>query len=97
MNYKSISFFLGINFLFISFLSILNILYSIYFDFILGLNSYLILFLISLIIGTLFCFIGYKDGRNILLTEQIIYILLSFVFLPILIGIPYYLSIYNLA
>jgi len=47
MNYKSILFFLGIFSLLISLFSVLNILYSIYFDFIIDLNSYLITFLIS--------------------------------------------------
>ena len=40
MNYKSILFFLGIYSLLVSLFSILNILYSIYFDFVLDQNSY---------------------------------------------------------
>ena len=47
MNYKSILFFFGIYALLVSIFSILNIFYSIYFDFILGLNSYLITFFVS--------------------------------------------------
>ena len=95
MNYKSILFFLGIYSLVVSFFSILNIFYSIYFDFIIGLNSYLITFCISLSIGFLFCFIGYKHRKDIALTDQIISILLSFILIPILIGIPYLYSIYD--
>ena len=47
MNCKSILFFLGINSLIVSFFSILNILYSIYFDFVLDQNSYLVTFIIA--------------------------------------------------
>ena len=96
MNYKSILFFLGIFSIIVSFFSILNIAYSIYFDFIIGLNSYLITFLISLLIGVLFLYLGKDNNKNITLTEQITFILLSFILIPLMLGIPYYLSIYNI-
>ena len=95
MNYKGIIFFLGVYSLFISFFCFLNILYSIYFNFILGINSYLITLIISLSIGTFFCFIGKKYRKNISFGDQIFLILLSFIFVPILISIPYILSNYN--
>ena len=97
MNYKGILFFLGIYSLLVSFLSILNIFYSIYFDFIIGLNSYLITFFISLIIGILFCYIGRNHRKDITLTDQIIFILLSFFLIPCLISLPYIFSIYNIS
>ena len=81
MNYKAILFFLGIFSLVVSIFSILNILYTIYFDFFIDLNSYLLTFIISILIGLLFCFIGYKNHQNISLSEQILFILLSFLFL----------------
>ena len=96
MNYKSVLFFLGIYSLLVSFFSILNILYSIYFDFILDLNSYSITFIISLAIGSLFCYIGRHFSKNISLTDQITFIVLSFFLIPLLISIPYFLSIYNI-
>ena len=96
MNYKSVLFFLGIYSLLVSFFSILNILYSIYFDFILDLNSYSITFIISLAIGSLFCYIGRHFSKNISLTEQITFIVLSFFLIPLLISIPYFLSVYNI-
>ena len=89
MNYKSILYFLGVYSLFISLFSILNIFYSIYFDFIIGLNSYLITFLISLIAGLLFCYLGRNNRKNIILTDQIIFILLSYLLIPCLFSIPY--------
>ena len=95
MNYKSILFFLGIYLVFVSILSILNILYSIYFNFIIGLNSYLITLLFSLSIGSLFISIGYKERKDISLSNQIIFIILSLIIVPLFISIPYFDSIYN--
>ena len=97
MNYKSILFFLGIYSLAVSFFSILNILYSIYFDFIIDLNSYIFCLIISLISGILLCFIGKGFNKNISLSDQIILILLTFLFIPLLISIPYFLSIYDIS
>ena len=97
MNYKSVLFFLGIYSLLVSFFSFLNILYSIYFDFVLDLNSYSITFIFSLAIGSLFCYAGRNFSKTISLTEQIIFILLSFFLIPLLISIPYFFSIYNIS
>ncbi|SVD74941.1 uncharacterized protein METZ01_LOCUS427795, partial [marine metagenome] len=96
MNYKSILFFLGIYSLLVSLFSILNILYSIYFDFIIDLNSYLITFFISLIVGSFFYYVGRNHSKDITLTDQIIFIVLSFILIPFLISIPYVLSIYDI-
>jgi len=96
MNYKAILFFLGINTLLVSLLAIINIFYSIYFDFIIGLDSYLITFSISFLAGILFYFIGRNHCKDIVLTDQIFFILLSFLLIPVLISIPYFLSIYDI-
>jgi trk system potassium uptake protein len=95
MNYKSILFYLGINFLLVSLFSILNILYSIYLNFILDINSYLLTFLISFIIGSIFVYIGNIHSKNINLIDQITFIFACFILVPFLISIPYLLSIYN--
>ena len=96
MNYKGILSFLGIYSLLVSLFSILNIFYSIYFEFIIGLNSYLITFFISLIVGYLFYYVGRNHRKDISLTDQIIFILLSFILIPCLISVPYFLSIYDI-
>ena len=96
MNYKSILFFLGIYSLLVSLFSILNILYSIYFDFIIDLNSYLITFFISLIVGSSFYYVGRNHSKDITLTDQIIVVVLSFILIPFLISIPYVFSIYDI-
>ena len=76
MNYKGILFFLGINSLVVTFFSLLNIFYSIYFDFLIGINSYIITFFISLLIGIFFYFLGRNNYKDVILTEQIVFILL---------------------
>ena len=96
MNYKGILFYLGIYSLFISFFSFLNILYSIYFNFIIDINSYVISLTISLFVGSLFCLVGRRYSKNISLSDQIVLIILGFVFMPLLICIPYFLSIYGI-
>ena len=79
--------------LLVSLFSILNFLYSIYFDFIIDLNSYLITLLISLIVGFLFYYVGRHHSKNITLIDQIICIVLSFLFIPLLICLPYFLQL----
>jgi len=95
MNYKSILFFLGIYSFAVAFLSILNILYAIYFNFILDLNSYLVTLILSFLVGSFFCFIGRKQNKNISSIYQILLIILTLLFIPVLISIPYYLSVYD--
>ena len=95
MNYKGVLFFLGIYSLFVSLFFILNILYSIYFNF--DFTSYLISLGISLTAGSLFCSLGRKYIKNISIYDQIILIVSSFIFLPLLICLPYFLSDYNIS
>ena len=96
MNYKGILFYLGIYSFLISLFTILNIFYSIYFDFIIGINSYLVTLFISLFLGITCYLFGRNHNKDITLSDQIIFILLGFILLPLLIGIPYYLSIYDM-
>ena len=95
MNYKAILFFLGIYSIFVTFFSILNILYSIYFNFIIDINAYIITLIISLFLGSLFLFIGKENSKNISLSEQIFFIILSFLYVPLLFSIPYYLGFFG--
>ncbi len=96
MNYRGILFFLGIYSLLVSLFSVLNIFYSIYFDFIIGLKSYIITFFISSTTGFSFYYIGRNHIKDISLIDQIFFILLSFILIPLLISIPYFFSIYNI-
>lgn len=95
MNFKGILFFLGINSFFISLLSFVNILYSIYFQFYLDLSSYVFCFFISLTIGFVTYFFGNKEKKKINIFDQLIIIILGFFYIPLLISIPYFLSSYG--
>jgi trk system potassium uptake protein TrkH len=95
MNYKAIFFYLGIYSLLVSLFSILNILYTIYFDYRIDLNSYIITFILSTVLGIIFYSIGKNNSKNISLNDQIAFITVNFFYLPFLISVPYYLSIYN--
>ena len=97
MNYKGILFYLGVYILLVSVFSIINIFYSIYFDFFIGLNSYIITLSLSIILGSIFYLVGRNYRKDIVLTDQIVFILLSFILIPLLISIPYFLSIYDIS
>ena len=97
MNYKSIFFFLAVYSILISFFSILNILYSIYFSFVLDLNSYLITLGVSLTFGISLYYLGHNYNKNITLIDQVTFIILGFIILPVFLSIPYYLSIYDIS
>ena len=89
-------FYLGTFCILISILSFFNIIYSYYFNLYLNLNTYLYTLLISLFIGIFFIF-----KKNILtklnIYHKILTVVIGYVFLPIIISIPFYLSIYNLS
>jgi len=89
-------FYLGTFCILISILSFFNIIYSYYFNLYLNLNTYLYTLLISLFIGIFFIF-----KKNILtklnIYHKILTVVIGYIFLPIIISIPFYLSIYNLS
>ena len=92
MNFKSISYFLGLFCFPISFLSFINILYSSYFDYFLSLESYFISLLISLFIGTGLVFYGKDTQKKINFLEQLFLIISVYLLTSLLITIPFYLS-----
>ena len=92
MNYKGIFYYLGIFSSLVSIFSFLNILYSIYFNSVINLNSYIFSLCISLLLSILFLLIGKNSNKNISPSDQLILILVTFIFIPILISIPYLLS-----
>ena len=96
MNFKGVLYYLGLFCFPISFLSLLNILYSSYFDHFLNLDSYTITLFISLSIGTIFFFSGNKSIKKIDFLEQIFLIILVYFVTALLISIPYYLSNYQI-
>ena len=88
-------FFIGVFSIFITFMSFLNIIYSYHFNLYLNLNSYVYSLFISLFFGFFFLFLK-KDEIKITIYQKITTVIFGYLFLPILISIPYYLSIYNI-
>ena len=87
--------YLGIFSLFISFLSFINILYCYYFDLILDTSNFFFVFLISFFFGTLI-FFKKKINYKVSIYEKIVTVILGYILIPIILAIPYYLSINNL-
>ena len=92
MNFKSISFYLGLFCFPISLLSFINILYSSYFDFFLSIESYFITLILSSLTGLSFYLIGKKSNKKLNFIEQLILIILVYILIGLLISIPFYLS-----
>ena len=80
----------------ISILSFFNIIYSYYFNLYLNLNTYFYTFIVSLILTVLFYYIKSKNEKKTTIYEKIITIIFGYFLLPLIISIPFYLSIYNL-
>ena len=96
MNFRGISYYLGLFCFPITFLSFLNILYSSYFDYFLNFNSYVITLIVSFLLGLSFYFIGKKIDKKINFYEQIFLVILIYFVVSILVSIPYYLSNYQI-
>ncbi len=89
---KYLSFF----FILISIFSFLNIIYSYYFNLYLNLNTYYFSLIISAVIGIIFYKIK-TDPKKPSVFEKILTVLLGYVLMPLILSIPFYLSIYNLS
>ena len=88
--------YLGIFFILISILSFFNIINSYYFNLYLNIDTYIYTSLISSLIGIPFLIIK-KIDKKITIYEKILIVIIGYIFLPLIISIPYYLSIYNIS
>ena len=88
---KYLSFF----FIIISFFSFFNIIYSYYFNLYLNLNTYYFSLFISAIIGFIFYKIKISEKKPTIF-EKILTVILGYFLMPLVLSIPFYLSIYNL-
>ena len=95
MNRFSLTY-IGIFSLIISFFSFLHIIYSYYFNLYLNLDTYFYTLLLSAFIGILFIF-KKKDVYRINIYSKILTVISGYFILPLIITVPYYLSIYNLS
>ena len=95
MNYIKLIY-LSVFFGIISILSFLNIVYSYYLNLYLNLNTYIYTFLVSVTFTLIFYKFNSNDEKKTTIYEKILTILLGYFLLPLIIGIPFYFSIYNL-
>ncbi len=97
MKIQSSLYYLGLSCFPVCILSLFNIFYSYYFDYLLDVNSYIIVLFLSFLIGSFLCFIGKTKKEDIDIYSQLILIFLIYLLISILISIPFHLSIYQLS
>ena len=95
MNFKGISYYLGLFCFPISILSFINILYSSYFDYFLSIDSYFITLIVSFVLGVGLLFLSKKSEKKINFIEQLLLIISVYFLISFLIAIPFYLSNYQ--
>ncbi len=91
LQIKYLSFFFGI----ISVLSFFNIIYSYYLNLYLNLETYYISLILSFIIAILFYKIKIPE-RKTNIYNKILTVFFGYIIIPLVLSIPFYLSIYNL-
>jgi len=91
LQIRYLSFFFGL----ISILSFFNIIYSYYLNLYLNLDTYYFSFIVSLIISIIFYKIKTPEKKPSIY-QKILTVFLGYILLPIILSIPFYLSIYNL-
>ena len=95
MNIFGLRYF-GIFFLIISFFSFFNIIYSYYFNLLSNLDNYILTFILTLISGVFLTISKKYKYEKINLFERILIVFIGYLILPVLISIPYYLSLENI-
>ena len=81
----------------ISIFSFFNIIYSYYFDIFLNVDAYTYSFFISLVLGITLIFFIKINFKKILIYEKIITVLFGYLFFPLIISLPFYLSINDIS
>ncbi len=91
LQIRYLSFFFGL----VSILSFFNIIYSYYLNLYLNLNTYYISFLVSILICILFYKIKLPDNK-LTIFDKILTVFFGYLFIPLILSIPFFFSIYNL-
>ncbi len=96
--FRSTFLYLGIFTIFVSIFSLLNILFCYYFDTSLNIQVYFGCLLVSLFLGATFIFFN-KKFLNVKVNffEKLFLVIAGFFYFPLLISMPYYLSIYDIS
>ena len=77
--------------------SFFNIIYANYFNIFFNIENYVYTLFVSIIVGGLLLFYNRKNTKKITLYEKIFTVLLGYILFPLIISIPYYLSIQNIS
>ncbi len=91
LQIRYLSFFFGL----ISILSFFNIIYSYYFNLYLNLNTYYLSLFLSSILAIIFYSLKISTKKTSIF-QKILTVFLGYILLPLILSIPFYLSIYNL-
>ena len=96
--FRSTFLYLGIFTIFVSIFSLLNILFCYYFDTSLNIQVYFGCLLVSLFLAATFIFFN-KKFLNVKVNffEKLFIVIAGFFYFPLLISVPYYLSIYDIS
>ena len=97
MNFRGISYYLGLSCYPVTFLSFFNILYSSYFDHYLNLDSYILTLVVSFATGLGLHFLSKNSEKNIKFYEKLILIFFIYFLISLFISIPYYFGNYHLS
>ena len=97
MKIQSSLYYLGLSCFPVCILSLFNIFYSYYFEYLLDVNSYIIVLFLSLFIGLILFFVGKKKKDEIGIYDQLILVFLIYLLISGLISIPFHLSIYQVS
>jgi len=95
MKIKSCLYFLGLSCFPISIMSLINVFYSFYFNYLDNITSYIAALLLSLFIGLIFFSVGKKERETISIYEQLFLIFLVYFLTSFFISIPFYFSNYD--
>ena len=87
--------YLGFFFILISIFSFFNVIYSFYFNLYLNLNTYYLSLIISLILGII-CYLFKRKIIRFNIFEKILTVITGYIFIPLILSLPFYFSIYNL-
>jgi len=89
--------YIGCFLLLLSIFSFFNIIYSYYFNIFLNVDAYTYSFFISFTLGLFAFFFKKITYKKILIYEKIITVLFGYFFFPLIISLPFYLSINNIS
>ena len=90
-------FYIGSFLILLSVLSFFNIIYSYYFNIFLSVDSYIYTFIICIVLGGTLVFYSKNKYLKSSLFEKILIVLMGYIIFPLIISLPFYLSIYNIS